>query len=113
MLLDAYAVQLAWILTLAFLAALGLMLFFGPHMGLFYTSFALAVFALLLHVALAFSHSCPECGKHPTIQGFTPPHSSVADDGDNAWARVVRDVLKKRAFTCFHCGSRFSVSDAA
>jgi hypothetical protein len=101
------------ILTLASLLALGLDIVLDEGLRTYFVALGLALLSLLLHIVLALAHKCPECGKHPTIQGFAPPHPSVADDGDNAWVRVVRDFLKKRAFTCFHCGSRFSVSDAA
>ena len=111
--LDAYVVRLTVMLTLAFVLALGVDLFLNENLRISFIALGLALFAFLSHIGLGLAHKCPECGKHPTIQGFAAPHSSVANDGENAWARVVRDVLKKRVFTCFHCGSSFKVSDAA
>ena len=111
--IDAYAARLsAWLLVATVLAAV-VDIFLDVHGRLFYVFLALAVFASIVHVGFALAHKCPGCGKHPTIQGFAPPHASAAHDGDSAWARVVRDVIHKRSFTCFHCGSSFDVSDAA
>ena len=111
--IDAYAAMLSAWLGVAMVLAAVVDVLLDARGSLFYAFLALAVFAGLGHVGFAFAHKCPECGKHPTIQGFAPPHASAAHDGDGAWARVVRDVIHKRSFTCFHCGSSFDVSDAA
>jgi hypothetical protein len=72
----------------------------------------LAVWAFFLaaggHVALAYSHQCPGCGKHPTVQGFAPPHpASLGQSRVQGWAGVVLSVLLEKRFVCIHCGTEF------
>lgn len=122
MLLDASCMRLVAGLTAAFVVALTVEIL---CFALFNTSFSIggmrvsflalgaSLLALLFRLGLALAHKCPACGKHPTIQGFGELHPSVADDGDNAWVRVVRDVLRSRTFRCFHCGACYNVENSA
>lgn len=61
-----------------------------------------------VHVVLAFLHKCPSCNKHPTIQGFKPPHpDSLNQSRADGWAGVVISVLREKRFVCIHCGTEF------
>jgi hypothetical protein len=58
-----------------------------------------------VHITLAFLHKCPSCDKHPTIQGFKPPHpASLGQSRAQGWAGVVMSVVIRRCFVCIHCG---------
>ena len=74
-------------------------------------NFAVFAVAALVHLALSFMHKCPACGKHPTIQGFAPPHAaSVSESRLSGWGGVVVNVLRRRRLVCIHCGTEYSVS---
>jgi hypothetical protein len=66
--------------------------------------------AVGVHLILAFLHQCPSCGKHPTIQGFTPPHpASLGQSKADGWAGVVMSVVLRKRFVCIHCGVEYKV----
>jgi hypothetical protein len=120
--LDAYSMQLTAGLTVASVVVIGVDLLCMEafdldlsiaNLRVSFIALGVSLLALLSRMGLALAHKCPACGKHPTIQGFVELHPSVANGGDNAWAKVVRDVLQRRTFTCFHCGTSYAVSDAA
>ena len=112
-LLDARAVWLTVVFTIAALLLLAVDVFFFKSLRLSLIASGLAFLAALLHLCLGFAHRCPACGNHPTLQGFAKLHPSVADHGDQAWVVVVKEVLKVRSFTCFRCGAPYTVSGAA
>ena len=61
-----------------------------------------------VHVLLAFLHKCPSCSKHPTIQGFKPPHpASLSQSRAQGWAGVVMSVVFRKCFVCIHCGAEY------
>ena len=61
-----------------------------------------------LHVILAFLHKCPSCSKHPTIQGFKPPHpASLGQSRAQGWAGVALSVVLRKRFVCIHCGAEY------
>ena len=120
--MDAYATRLTAVAAVVFVVVVSIDLLFAEafnvdlsiaDLRISYIALGLSVLTLVFRTGLALAHKCPECGKHPTIQGFVDLHPSVVNDGDNAWARVIHDVLKKRTFKCFHCGTSYRVSDAA
>ncbi|MDH5821913.1 hypothetical protein QFW77_02745 [Luteimonas sp. RD2P54] len=123
MVLNAYTAVATAVFTVMFVLALfadillleifDRSLSFAPKAPLPLVLLGLSALSLLAHVGLALAHKCPRCNKHPTIQGFASPHPSVAAGGDDAWAAVIREVLKKRTFTCIHCGSTYRVSEDA
>ncbi len=66
--------------------------------------------ATLVHIVLALLHKCPDCEKHPTIQGLTPLHpASLKQSRASGWAGVVVCVLRKKRFVCIHCGTEHEV----
>ncbi len=74
-------------------------------------NFALFAVAALAHLILSFMHKCSACGKHPTIQGFAPPHLSAASQSRlSGWGGVVVNVLRRRKLVCIHCGTEYTVS---
>ena len=108
---DARAVVVAW----AFLLLLGVNLL--AHMWLrpanevlLPINFALFAVAAVAHLVLSFRHKCPACGKHPTVQGFTPPHSvSVGQSRLSGWGGVIVNVIRRRRLVCIHCGEKYRI----
>ena len=75
--------------------------------------FACALFLGLLHVVTSLTHRCPNCRKHPTIQGFKPIHEkAIVESGITGWGRVVWDVFRNKPFTCIHCGDVYVARSA-
>jgi hypothetical protein len=109
--LDAWSVVLAWgLLVLAIAAPLAPAFGGTKVLPAFQYVFGTFAAAASLHVLLALLHKCPLCGKHPTIQGFAPPHPDSATQAAVAgWAGVVVSVLRRQRFVCIHCGTGFSV----
>jgi hypothetical protein len=108
---DAYAVVAAWALMLlcAVLWLLGSVARLPVREALSYAFSAFLIVAAI-HVVLAFTHKCPVCSKHPTVQGFKPVHpDSVAQSRLTGWSGVVISVLRRRQLICIHCGTRFDV----
>jgi hypothetical protein len=72
---DAWSVAAAWVLLLlcVVLGLLGtaLQAQVWPYFALTFSAF---VSAAAVHLVLAFTHQCPVCSKHPTVQGFKPVH---------------------------------------
>ena len=109
---DAGSVAVAWAFV-ALATVLGLLSSFGATAAELPFKVAVLGFfsAAAVHVVLAFRHSCPSCGKHPTIQGFRPPHpESIHQSKLGGWSGVVMSVLSKRRFTCIHCGAHYDAS---
>jgi len=109
---DARVVAVAWLLLalmpVTWVAQHGL----PPLRGwtLFQLHFAAFLCVGIGHVGLAFAHACPQCGKHPTIQGFRSPHpDSLSQSSLSGWAGVVASLLRRRRFTCIHCGAAYRV----
>ena len=113
--LDAFSVIGAWVAFAisACLWFIGLTSFSLPSYVLasaFGAFFVLAV----LHLVLSFSHSCPRCRKHPTIQGILPIHKNAQPEvGVDGWAHVVWSVWRHKRFVCIHCGTGFMVGSEA
>ena len=111
--IDAYSAVVAWLsMAVALLAFLALLLGL-PVKPLLIAITAVFLIAAVAHVSFALAHNCPDCLKHPTIQGFSPLHPSAIKPGIDGWAHVVLDVVKRDHFTCIHCGAAFRVSGAA
>ncbi|MDZ7919718.1 hypothetical protein [Rhodoferax sp.] len=107
--MDAYSVFVAWALAVACVILWALVVFlklpFGCLLGFAGKAF---LGAAAVHVALAFTHKCPVCGKRPTVQGFKPPHpDSQTQSKFTGWAGVVVSVVRRSEFTCIHCGTNF------
>jgi hypothetical protein len=100
MLWDLYAVRGVALLTAAYVVVLLLAIFFRSLWTLAWWLLGFASAVLVARILLAYSHRCPDCGRHPTIE--------LSDD--HLWARTLRDVGRKRRFNCLHCGSAFTVS---
>jgi len=112
-LVDAITVVIAWLALLTCLGLLALGFFSSWKPDEFWLKVSGAVFVVfaVLHVILALFHACPSCGKHPTVQGFSPPHeNSTSIGGMDGWASVVWSVVTRRRFTCIHCGAKFIVA---
>jgi hypothetical protein len=73
-------------------------------------NFALFAVAAVAHLILSFRHKCPACGKHPTIQGFAPPHSDSIDQSRlSGWGGVIVNVIRRRRLVCIHCGKEYHI----
>jgi hypothetical protein len=108
---DAYSVFIAWALMLICAALWGLAITLRLPLNelLTFTGQAFLV-AAGIHVLLAFTHSCPVCGKHPTIQGFGEVHpASLSQSKLKGWSGVVVSVVRRSEFTCIHCGTHFRI----
>lgn len=109
---DAYSVVVAWA-SLGLVALLLVPVLAGlPLLPLLYVAGALFLLSVAAHLLLAFAHRCPECSKHPTIQGFAPVHPQAQASTADGWAGVVIGVVKHQQFVCIHCGAAYSVSRA-
>jgi hypothetical protein len=74
--------------------------------------FKVFVAVALVHLVLAFTHKCPVCEKHPTVQGFKPVHpASVSQSKLSGWAGVVASVVRNSSFVCIHCGTEFTLNE--
>ena len=107
---DARVVAVTW----ALLALSGVSWLAQTFLGTpaVYTHSVFAVFVAFgfLHAAMSFRHSCPSCGKHPTIQGFKPPHpNSLSQSKALGWAGVVVNILRRSQLVCIHCGAQFRI----
>lgn len=108
---DARVVAATWVL----LAFSGVTWFSHKLLGapfvLSQAVFAIFVLSALVHVAVSFRHMCPSCGKHPTIQGFKPPHpNSIGQSKASGWAGAVVNILRRRRLVCIHCGAEFQIN---
>jgi hypothetical protein len=111
LLLDSRTVLAAWLLLAAIPVVFYILKLIGTQ-SLAVLSFLVVLFLLTIvgHLALSFSHRCPSCGKHPTIQGFKPPHPNSAEQSAlSGWAGAVVNVLRRRQLVCTHCGANFQV----
>jgi hypothetical protein len=108
---DAMSVIITWL----FIGLTGVLWVFqglgwfdvGPAVTLSVWAFFLAAG---LHITLALLHTCPRCAKHPTIQGFKPPHpASLGQSRAEGWAGVVMSVVLQKRFVCIHCGAEYRV----
>lgn len=111
-LLDARVVAVAWLflvlVPVSWLAQSLLPTLFGWN--LFQVNVAAVMLAALTHVFLSFCHACPQCGKHPMIQGFKSPHpNSINQSRQSGWAGVVVSILRRRRFICIHCGAEYRI----
>jgi predicted RNA-binding Zn-ribbon protein involved in translation (DUF1610 family) len=104
---DAYSVVFAWVILATGMLLWVLGLLFRLPLGSTLTwLFVIFMVAALPHLVLAFMHKCPACGKHPTIQGFTPVHPASAKQSKlRGWAGVVVRVVANESFICIHCGT--------
>ena len=111
LLLDSRTVLAAWVL-LAVMPVVFYILKLSGTQSVAVLSSLTVLFLLTVvgHVALSFSHKCPACGKHPTIQGFKPPHPNSAEQSAlSGWGGAVVNVLRRRQLVCIHCGAKFQV----
>ena len=108
---DARVVAVTWaLLVLSGVAWLAHKLLGAPFL-LPQAVFAVFVVSGFVHVAMSLRHRCPSCGKHPTIQGFKPPHpNSASQSKASGWAGVVVNILRRRRLVCIHCGAQFQVN---
>jgi hypothetical protein len=111
-LLDARVVRVTWFL----LALFGIDAFASPWLPhvwgwkISHLTFAAFSCAAITHVFLSFRHACPNCGKHPTIQGFKSPHpNSLGQSKVAGWGGVVVNFLNRRRLVCIHCGVEYRV----
>lgn len=104
--LDALSVALVWAM-----APIGIVFYYFLNLeALAILTIVIFFLGILLHIVLAFLHRCPVCEKHPTIQGFAPPHeASVGQSYCTGWAGVVVSVLRRHKFVCIHCGTKFDL----
>ncbi|MET0983163.1 MAG: hypothetical protein ABWY02_13760 [Telluria sp.] len=106
---DSISVMITWF----FMGLTGVLWLFqatGVHALEHAVAVALGAFFLAagVHVTLAFLHKCPSCAKHPTIQGFKPPHpASLGQSRAQGWAGVVMSVVLQKRFVCIHCGAEY------
>lgn len=111
LLLDSRTVLAAWLLLAVIPVVFYMLKLIGAE-SVIVLSFLVALFLVTLvgHLALSLSHKCPACGKHPTIQGFKPPHpNSAAQSALSGWSGAVVNVLRRRRLVCIHCGGNFQV----
>jgi hypothetical protein len=110
-LLDSRMVAATWALLVAVVASFLVVKWAGiQSLTVPQAALTLFVLAAVGHVALSFRHECPACGKHPTIQGFKPPHpKSVAQSAISGWGGVAVNVLRRRRLVCIHCGNEYRV----
>ena len=109
---DAYSVIAAWVSLCLAVILLVLVLAGLPLLPLLLAAGTLFLLSAASHLLLAFAHKCPECLKHPTIQGFAPVHPQAPPSADG-WAGVILKVVRHQQFVCIHCGAAYSVSRAA
>lgn len=111
---DCHAVLVTWLLMPFFAVAMICTLFYRAQLDALAWLAGMAFgTAALTHLVLAFSHRCPTCRKHPTVQGFAPPHpASLAQSKCQGWPGVVVSVVRRNRFVCIHCGSHFVVPRA-
>jgi hypothetical protein len=112
--LDSWAAVAAWALLVALFILLFAILTGATSARYLIVVGVLFVTAAIAHVLFALTHKCPECSKHPTIQGFAQvrPDAELRSKMD-PWARVVWDVVRRGRFTCMHCGTPYEISRAA
>ena len=108
---DARVVAVTWaLLALSGVTWLSHKLLGAPSV-LIQVVFAVFVVSGFVHVAMSFRHKCPSCGKHPTIQGFKPPHpNSIGQSRASGWAGAVVNILRRRRLVCIHCGAEFQIN---
>jgi H+/Cl- antiporter ClcA len=108
---DARVVAATWALLAAVaVASLAPFVFGAEVLVAIKVLFAAFLASAALHVLLALMHRCPSCTKHPTIQGFRPVHqNSVGQSAVQGWGGVVVSILRRRRFTCIHCGTEFII----
>jgi hypothetical protein len=109
-LVDARVVAVTWVLLALSGVAWVAQSFLGTSAVFAQSVFAAFVVSGLVHAAMSFRHSCPSCGKHPTIQGLKPPHpNSVSQSNASGWAGVIVNILRRRQLICVHCGTPFRI----
>jgi hypothetical protein len=108
---DARVVAVTWVLlALSGVTWLSHKLLGAPSV-LIQAVFAIFVVSGFVHVAMSFRHKCPSCGKHPTIQGFKPPHpNSIGQSKASGWAGAVVNILRRHRLVCIHCGAEFQIN---
>ena len=109
---DAVSAAIAWFLLV--LLAVTLIGCVAKIAG-FIEAFLLVVQAFLvfsfLHLIFCFCHWCPNCRKHPTLQGFEPPHIlSVNQSKLAGWAGAEVNILRRRHLVCIHCGMEYLIA---
>ena len=112
---DCYAVLATWLMLMISSVLMVLTFLFKlPLEALLFGSATGFLVSAVVHGVLAFSHRCPSCGKHPTVQGFAAPHpASVGQSELAGWAGVVVSVMRRHRFVCIHCGSEFDLDAKA
>jgi hypothetical protein len=111
-LLDARVVAVAWSLIALLPVCWLIDLWLPPLFGwdLFQIHFAVFMSVGVVHIGLSLCHACPQCGRHPTIQGFKKPHpDSWAQSEVLGWGGVVVNILRRRRLVCIHCGAGYRV----
>jgi hypothetical protein len=108
---DAMVVAIAWLLLAMIPLSLLLTKSFPAGVGsLLVINFAAFMITGITHVVLSFSHECPSCGKHPTIQGFGAVHpNSIGQSALTGWSGVVVNILRRRQLICIYCGSEYNI----
>ena len=107
--LDALSVFASWYLFyLSFLVLVAAYFDIVPYSVVVWV-FGSCVLTAMIHVLLANMHRCPNCNKHPTIEGFRPVHpASEQQSNVSGWAGVIKNVMKNKKFVCIHCGQEFA-----
>jgi hypothetical protein len=114
--LDALAAVAAWVLggTAGALYFAAIVLAAEVPKWAFLMGFAAFAVAALAHAGLALMHRCPECGKHPTVQGFGALHPCAAAQSRlSGWSGAVWNVFRRNRMVCIHCGTPYVVSESA
>ena len=107
---DARVVAVTWGLLAASGVAWFAYLFAATPFGIVQSVFAVFVTSGFVHVFVSLMHKCPTCGKHPTIQGFKPPHADSTNQSKaSGWAGAVINILRRRQLVCIHCGTQFRI----
>ena len=103
---DAYSVITAWASLGLSVILLILVLAGLPFLPLLLAASTLFLLSAAAHLLLAFAHRCPECSKHPTIQGFAPVHPQTPASAADGWAGVVLRVVGTTSLFAFTAGRR-------
>ena len=117
LLLACRLVVASWVLIpLSFAALFAGLAGLGPAEALGRTWMALvAAFVVvgIAELAIAWTLRCPACRRRVLIEVYGPfhPGARVMRLGGH-YAPVVLDVLRRRRFTCMHCGHACEVDGA-
>lgn len=102
----------AWIFLAIFFISLFLVFILAAGVAFIIAVYAFVGLVLfgIIHAILSFKLKCPKCNKLVTGQGLSPTHKKARKRKYlNEWSTVVLDVLLKRNFICFHCGTEYEV----